>query len=282
MSALPYMPLYVADYLADTSHLSAIENGAYLLLIMNYWQRGNSLPCGDDQLARVCRLTTKEWSKVKTTLCEFFDEEDGFWIHDRIETELLKVREKSIKASNAGKVSAQRKTIKPPTDDQQTPNERSTSVEQAFNHTDTYTDTEEKKEPKKVLSKENRGTRMSDTFQPDASCSKLADELGLSNEQRRNAIENFVDYWKGIPGQRGCKLDWQATFRNQIRHVAKTKGGALDRNFTRKPNSIDEAFDSVSAALRAEREALEREEAGEVGKAGTRRQGFEADVEIIS
>lgn len=29
--------------------------------------------------------------------------------------------------------------------------------------------------------------------------------------------EAFRDYWRGIPGQRGCKLDWDGTFRNRIR-----------------------------------------------------------------
>jgi uncharacterized protein YdaU (DUF1376 family) len=30
----------------------------------------------------------------------------------------------------------------------------------------------------------------------------------------------FVDYWIAVPGQRGCKLDWVATWRNRVREVA--------------------------------------------------------------
>lgn len=43
MPSIPYMPLYVADYMADASHLSTEEHGAYLLLLLGYWQRGKPL-----------------------------------------------------------------------------------------------------------------------------------------------------------------------------------------------------------------------------------------------
>lgn len=29
--------------------------------------------------------------------------------------------------------------------------------------------------------------------------------------------EKFRDYWRGVPGQRGCKADWPATWRNFVR-----------------------------------------------------------------
>ena len=61
-------------------------------------------------------------------------------------------------------------------------------------------------------------------------------------------------------------------------HVRNRQNGSSKQN----PNSIDAALDSVSAALRAEREALERDEAREAGALGTSRYGFETDAEIIS
>jgi hypothetical protein len=37
------------------------------------------------------------------------------------------------------------------------------------------------------------------------------------------ATEEFVDYWRGVSGQRGCKLDWVATWRNRMREVQGRK-----------------------------------------------------------
>ena len=56
MSAPPWMPLYVGDYRADTTHLNATQHGAYLLLIMHYWQHGG-LPDDDEQLARIACMS---------------------------------------------------------------------------------------------------------------------------------------------------------------------------------------------------------------------------------
>lgn len=89
-----WMPLYVADYLADTTHLSAAEHGAYLLLIMHYWQNGG-LPTDDRRLARIARMTTKEWNKARPAIAEFFS--DG-WLHERVEVEIGRANEVSEKA----------------------------------------------------------------------------------------------------------------------------------------------------------------------------------------
>lgn len=133
MAAIPFMPFYIADYLADASHLTTFEHGAYLLLIMNYWQRGEALPADEQKLARIARVNLRQWRLMAPTIEAFFSVRGNSWHHNRINSELHKVRAKSLKARESGLASVERKR-----------NESSTNVQRTFNHTDTDTDTEEK------------------------------------------------------------------------------------------------------------------------------------------
>jgi len=91
MAALPYMQLYVAEYLADTQHLTLEEHGAYLLLIMNYWQRGKALVDCNKRLSCVCRIPQERWLLIRPSLEEFFEVHDGLWWHGRIEKDLASI-----------------------------------------------------------------------------------------------------------------------------------------------------------------------------------------------
>lgn len=102
MSAPPWMPFYIADYLADTGHLSTVEHGAYLLLIMHYWQNGG-LPADDLKLSRITRLPLKEWLSIRDTIADLFGDD---WHHKRIAGELAIAFEAMIKRSAAGKAGA--------------------------------------------------------------------------------------------------------------------------------------------------------------------------------
>lgn len=95
----PWMPLYVADYLADTSHLNCAESGAYLHLIMHYWQRG-SLPNDPRKLASIARATPEQWYSMSDTIAEFFG---VGWTHARIDRELEETRKAYERRALAGK-----------------------------------------------------------------------------------------------------------------------------------------------------------------------------------
>ena len=108
MASLPYISINISDYLADTWHLTTEEHGAYLLLIMNYWQTEKPIP--ENRVQGVIRLDNDRYTSVMGHLKEFFNEdENGAWFHGRIEADLSVIRDKSKKASAAGKASAQKR-----------------------------------------------------------------------------------------------------------------------------------------------------------------------------
>ena len=100
----PWMPLYVSDYLGDTRRLTTLEHGAYILLIMEYWQHGG-LPNDDAELAEIAGLADDEWQRVRHRISRLF--KDG-WRHKRIDEELAKASE----ISERRKASAERRWSK--------------------------------------------------------------------------------------------------------------------------------------------------------------------------
>lgn len=93
-----WMPLNVGDYLRDTAHLTALEHGAYMLLIMRYWQDGG-LPSDETLIRRYSLLTAEQWSEAKPVLVALFDEG---WKHKRIDAELAKAADIIGKRKAAG------------------------------------------------------------------------------------------------------------------------------------------------------------------------------------
>jgi uncharacterized protein YdaU (DUF1376 family) len=90
MPAPPYMKLYVADYLADTFHLTRDQHGAYLLLLMAMWRAGGRLPATDAKLAAIAKCTPKEWAANRDVLLGFFQRRGGLLTHKRLAAEMAK------------------------------------------------------------------------------------------------------------------------------------------------------------------------------------------------
>jgi uncharacterized protein YdaU (DUF1376 family) len=94
----PWMPLYVGDYLGDTGHLTTAQHGAYLLLMMHYWRKGE-LPDDDRQLSKITKLPLKTWCDYRGVLQDFFH---SGWRHKRIDAELERMLRVSEKRAIAG------------------------------------------------------------------------------------------------------------------------------------------------------------------------------------
>ncbi len=96
------MPLYVADYLAGTQHLSAEQSGAYLHLLMHEWRNG-PLPLDDDGRRRIARIERDAWGNAWAVLEHFFTKTDSGYYQKRLEREreiAESKREKAVERSS--------------------------------------------------------------------------------------------------------------------------------------------------------------------------------------
>lgn len=115
MSSPPYMKLWIADYHADTTHLSVEEHGAYLLLIMAMWRAGGRLPADDAKLSKLAKCSSAQWAEIRDVVLAFFKRTGGRLTHRRIIKEMAKYEatsEKRKEASERGVSEKRRKNNK--------------------------------------------------------------------------------------------------------------------------------------------------------------------------
>lgn len=116
-----WMPLYIADYLRDTSHLSATEHGAYLLLLMHAWTNRGLLPLDERRWARIARLDRADWDECRDMVMEFFERHEDGYRHKRIDAELARAEAKLEQQRAAGRASAAKRASQRPLNDRSTP-----------------------------------------------------------------------------------------------------------------------------------------------------------------
>lgn len=110
------IPLFADAYLADTTHLTTEEHGAYLLLMMAAWRQEDcALPNDDTKLARIAGLSRQKWASIKVTIMDFWEVENGRIFQPRLRRERAWVAQKS----EGSKKSAQARWSKQAPDNKQ-------------------------------------------------------------------------------------------------------------------------------------------------------------------
>lgn len=94
--------------------------------------------------------------------------------------------------------------------------------------------------PRGKASADKRGTRIPAGWQPSDETAQFAIGLGLN---LRAVVDEFGDYWRGVPGRAGLKLDWDATFRNNCRRAAGMSGPA------RRPQEVRRGRAEAAAGM---------------------------------
>lgn len=208
MSQTPFMQLYVGDYLADTLDLTTEQHGAYLLLLMTMWRHDAKLPNDPAKLARIARVSARRWHLVWSEIQHFFYVDGDQIRNKRLDREHQKAASISEKRSASGAAGGRAKALK----DNEARVAKATDLPQHSQKPDTR---EEKEEAN--ASSKKRGSRLhADWHLPKAWGEWAVSSGGMSEDDVRREADRFRDYWLGVPGQRGVKLDWLATWRNWI------------------------------------------------------------------
>ena len=96
-----------------------------------------------------------------------------------------------------------------------------------------------------------RGTRLDPAWIPSPeSRAKILAESPTLDLKREH--EKFADYWTGIPGQKGVKLDWDATWRNWMRRAAESARPSRPTRQQETEQLFDAAMQRARAADAAE------------------------------
>lgn len=101
---LPYFPLYVGDFEADTSHLTPEQDGVYNRLLRAMWRTPNcALPYDEAELRRRLRLNAQQWKRSAVPVIEDFCRiEGGFIYNNRLREEWRKAEDAYSRRAKAG------------------------------------------------------------------------------------------------------------------------------------------------------------------------------------
>lgn len=106
MPKRPWYPKNPGDYSRKTKHLTLEEHGAYNLLIDYYWDNPK-LPSDEATLHRLLHkiwgISLQKTKKIWKVLSIFFQKNNEFFVHERIERELEKSERIQKVKSEAGK-----------------------------------------------------------------------------------------------------------------------------------------------------------------------------------
>ena len=239
-----YYERHIGDYLKDTAHLSLLEHGIYGRLLDIYYSREAALPA--DQVMRlVGARTDEERSAVRDVLTEFFVVDGDVLRHSRCDRELARYQEKSRKAA----ASANARWEKTPAHTEGNANAMRTHSEgNAPSNQEPVTSNQTPEEKQR-----ERASRLPADWVLPVEWEQWARTERPELDPTTTACK-FRDYWAGIGGPKGRKLDWLATWRNWVREErGQTQQARGQHSETSYARQMREKYEQISPGLAARR-----------------------------
>jgi len=222
MGDKPFIKFYPSDFLAGTSGLSPAERGVYITLLCLIYETDGQVPRDDARLSRRCGSPKASFKRTLDALIDEgkITERDGMLSNERAEKVIVDRQNRIQNATHAAqqKWDAQRKKS-----EQNQRQDDAGAVPEQCPADANQSQSQNQIEANASLAKK-RGTRLPDDWFLPMDWGKWAVSEGYSHEQIKVEADKFKDYWHGVAGAKGVKLDWLATWRNWMRN-SKQKAG---------------------------------------------------------
>ena len=217
-----HYPHYIKAFKAATAHLTRVQRSLYREAIDLYYDLERAWDSADfDGWAHKLQARTdEEKADLRLVQREFFPELEGTFRNERCDKEIHKYQGLIASASAAGKASAEKRKNAKETGVQRPLPPRSTNQNQNQNHLSTPNGVDAASG-----STTKRATRLPETWEPSESGAAFIRKERPDLDPKITA-DLFRDYWAGKGGKDGCKLDWEATWRNWVRQQRALPGGA--------------------------------------------------------
>jgi uncharacterized protein YdaU (DUF1376 family) len=225
MSGHLFVQYCAKDFLDGCNTLDPWEELAYRRIVDLIYATGNRLIDDDRKLAWQTKVGSR-WRAIKAALIASgkIVMRDGLITNARCDVEIEKIQRKIAQTSRAGLASADKrrptaKVVKlfanGSTDVRSTVGtEGATECQPTTELLNQVSDLPKRKSSSRGAT----GARITADWEPDDERLVFARSLDLDPAKVR---DEFRDYWIGIPGQKGLKADWQATFQNRCRQLAE-------------------------------------------------------------
>jgi uncharacterized protein YdaU (DUF1376 family) len=198
-----YYNFNIGDYMKHTLHLTLEEDLAYRRLLDMYYDTESPIPNNIPLVSRRLRMDSKI---VESVLNEFFELSPEGYKNYRADGEIDDYHKFLEKQKANGRLGGRpkkgKKPIANPDLTQSEPKKSLNNKQQTTNNIG--------------AAKATKGTRFDLVSIPEdwvLFCKKERSDLNPTV-----VFDGFRDYWVSVPGQKGIKLDWTATWRNWIRN----------------------------------------------------------------
>jgi uncharacterized protein YdaU (DUF1376 family) len=227
-----YYQFSIGDYRAATAHLSNEEDLAYRRLLDMYYDTEAKIPTDTQWVARRIRMDAVV---VLSVLNDMFEEHEDGWFHARCHEVIDQYHAMAEKNRANGRLGGRKKNpVGNPLATDSEPIAKATINQELLTN--------------KLIKENKRGSRLAQDWFLSKSMGEWAQQERPDLDVRQVA-EQFKDYWVAQAGQKGVKLDWDATWRNWVRNTKAVKPNPADivRLTVPSRNEPDPALEKIKA-----------------------------------